>query len=132
MPAGRGVEGIVSGLKESLGQILAVEGVRTAAVIDIATGMVVRSVGAEDAGFATAAAGIADEARMVRTALGPAHPGGDLDEIATVTADRLHVYKVLESRLGEGLLLFVDLDRAQANIALASLQVGHVAPAVLA
>jgi hypothetical protein len=131
-PAGRGVEGIVSGLKESLGQILAVEGVRTAAVIDIATGMVVRSAGAQDARFAAAAADIADEARTARAALGPAHLGGDLCEISTVTASRLHVSKILDSRLGEGLLLFVDLDRAQANIALASLQVGHVAPAVLA
>jgi hypothetical protein len=126
------VEGIVSGLKESLGQILAVEGVRTAAVIDIATGMVVRSAGAEDASFAAAAADIADEAKMVRAALGPQHPGGDLDEFSMVTTSRLHVSKILDSRLGEGLLLFVDLDRGQANIALASLRVGQVAPAVLA
>jgi hypothetical protein len=126
------VEGIVSGLKESLGQILAVEGVRTAAVIDIATGMVVRSAGTEDAGFAAVAAGIADEARLARAALGPGHPAGDLDEISLVTRDRLQVSRILDSRLGERLLLFVDLDRAQANIALASLQVSHVAPTVLA
>jgi hypothetical protein len=126
------VEAIVSGLKESLGQILAVEGVRTAAVIDIATGMVVRSAGTEDESFAAAAAGIADEARMARAALGPAQPAGDLDEISMVTAGRLHVSKILDSRLGDGLLLFVELDRAQANVALASLQVSHAAPAVLA
>jgi hypothetical protein len=38
----------------------------------------------------------------------------------------------VSSRLGEGLLLFVDLDRTRANIALASLQVGRLAPDVLA
>lgn len=122
----------MSGLEESLSQILAVEGVRTVAVIDIATGMVVRTAGAEDAEFAMAAAGLAGEAKMARTALGPRQPGGDLDEISLVTERRLHLSKVLDSQLGDGLLLFVDLDRSRANLALASLQVGQLAPMVLA
>jgi hypothetical protein len=67
-----------------------------------------------------------------RAALGPGRPGGDLEEIALVTGQRLHVSRVLSSRPGEGLLLFADLDRTRANIALASLQVGRLAPAVLA
>jgi hypothetical protein len=122
----------VSSLTESLGQVMAVDGVRAAALIDIATGMVVQSAGEEGPGFPAAAVSMADEARMARAALGPGRPGGDLDEISLVTGSRLHLSKVLGSRLGEGLLLFVDLDRARANIALASLQVGRLAPAVLA
>jgi hypothetical protein len=35
-------------------------------------------------------------------------------------------------RPGEGLLLFVDVDRARANPALASLRIGQAAPGVLA
>jgi hypothetical protein len=111
---------------------MAVEGVRAAALIDIATGMVVRSAGEHDPDFPEAAASMADEARVARAALGPGRPGGDLDEISMVTADRLHVSRVLGSRIGEGLLLFVDLDRAKVNIALASLQVGRLSPAMLA
>jgi hypothetical protein len=64
--------------------------------------------------------------------LGPGRPGGELDEISMVTEHRLHLAKVLDARLGEGLLLFVELDRTRVNIALASLQVGQLAPAVLA
>ena len=128
----RRVEGIVSSLTESLRQVMAVEGVRAAAVIGIATGMVVRSAGEQGKDFAAAAASMADEARTVRAVLGPGRPGGSLDEISLVTEGRLHVSKVLDSRLGEGLLLFVDLDRTRANIALASLRVGQLAPAVLA
>jgi hypothetical protein len=126
------LEGFVSYLKESLDQILAIDGVQTVALIDIATGMVVRSAGNEDPRFAAVAAGVADEAKIARCALGPRQPGGDLDEITAVTADRLHLSKILDSQLDEGLLLFVDLDRARANIALASLRVGQAAPAVLA
>jgi len=125
-------EGIVSGLKESLGQILTVEGVRTVALIDIATGMVVRSAGLADAGFTDLAAGAADDARLIRTALGAGLSDGDLEEIVVTTSGGLHLSKILDSTLGEGLLLFVDLDRSRSNLALASLLVGQAAPAVLA
>jgi hypothetical protein len=122
----------VSGLKESLGRVLAVEGVRTVALIDIATGMVVRSVGARDARFAVTAAGIANEARLVRATLGSRQPGDEVEEISLTAADSLHLSKILDNQLGDGLLLFVDLDRARSNVALASRLVGEAASVVLA
>lgn len=121
-----------SGLQEALHRVLAVDGARTVALIDVATGMVVRSVGEEDADLAVAAASVADEARAARGALGPRQGSGELDEIAVVTRNRLHLAKVLQDRPGEGFLLFVDLDRLRTNVALASLRVGQVATSVLA
>ena len=118
-------------LQEALHQILAAEGVRTVALIDIASGMVVRFAGDPEPGLANAAASLADEARAARSLLGP-HPGGELEEIAAVTDSALHLSKVLLDKPGEGFLLFVDLDRARANIALASLRVAQFASAVLA
>ena len=122
----------MASLIDSLRQVMAIDGVRSAALVDIATGMVVRSAGEEDTEFMAAAARMADEARLARAALGPGRPGGDLEEISVVTARRVHLSKVLGTRLGEGMLLFVDVDRTRVNIALASLQVGQLAPAVLA
>jgi hypothetical protein len=122
----------MSSLQETLRQLLAFEGVRVVAVIDIATGMIVRSAGDQAGDFRAAAASMAGEAKMARAALGPSCPGGDLDEITMVTASRLHLSRTLDSSLGEGLLLFVELDRARANIALASLRVGQAALAALA
>lgn len=122
----------MASLTDSLRQVMAVDGVRSAALVDIATGMVVRSAGKEDTEFMAAAADMADEARLARAALGPGRPGGDLEEISVITARRVHLSKVLGTRLGEGMLLFVDVDRTRVNIALASLQVGQLAPAVLA
>ena len=122
----------MASLVESLRQVMAVDGVRSAALVDIATGMVVRSVGEEGTDFPTAAADMAEEIRMARAALGPGRPGGDLEEISTITAGRVHLAKILGARLGEGMLLFVDVDRVRVNIALASLRVGQLAPAVLA
>ena len=118
-------------LQEALHQVLAAEGVRTVALIDIASGMVVRSVGEPNPGLATAAVSLADEARAARGLPGP-RPGGELEEIAAVTDSGLHLSRVLLDKPGEGFLLFVDVDRARANIALASLRVGQFASAVLA
>jgi hypothetical protein len=122
----------VASLTDSLRQVVAVDGVRSAALVDIATGMVVRSAGEEGNDFLAAAVGLADEARTARAALGPGRPGGDLEEISLITPGRMHLSKILSTRLGEGLLLFVDVDRTRVNIALASLRVGQLAPAMLA
>jgi hypothetical protein len=120
----------MSTLQESLHRFLAVEGVRTAALIDIATGMIVRSVGKPDPDLATTAACVADEARAAQGALGG---GADsLVEIATIMDSRLQVSRVLQHAPSEGLLLFVDLERGRSNMGLASLRIGELAPTVLA
>jgi hypothetical protein len=122
---------VESSLQEALHHVLAAEGVRTVALIDIASGMVVRSAGEPNPGLAAAAASLADEARAARGLLGP-RPGGELEEISAMTDRGLHLSKVLADRPGDGFLLFVDLDRARANMALASLRVGQLASVVLA
>jgi hypothetical protein len=119
-------------LDESLGHVQMVEGVRAAALVDIGTGMVVRSVGDVGDDLPAAAASMADEARSASQSLGPARPAGDLEEIAVITAKRCHLLKVLDLRRGDGLILFVDVDRSLTNIALAAWQVGELASAMLA
>ena len=122
----------MASLTDSLRQVMAVDGVRAAALVDIATGMVVRSEGQEGTDLPAVAATMADEVRLARSALGPGRPGGDLEEISLITAGRVHMTKVLGARLGEGIFLFVDVDRTRVNMALASLRVGELVPAILA
>lgn len=122
----------MSRLQESLRCFLTVEGVRTATLIDIATGMIVRSVGKPDPDLPAIAASVADEARAARSALGAGGQADDLVEITTVTGSRLHVSRILHDRPSEGLLLFVDVERSKSNVGLASLRVSELAPAVLA
>ena len=107
------------------------EGVRAAAVIDVATGMVVRSASGGQR-LPAAAASMADEARAARAAQDRDQPGGELDGIVLFTMGRMHLTRILRSRPGEGLLLFIDLDRSLANMALATMRVGKMALAVLA
>ncbi len=121
----------MSSLQAALRQFLAVEGVRTATIIDMATGMIVRSVGKPDPDLPATAVCVADEARAVRDALGAGGSDGELVEIATVTGSRLQVSRILLG-LAPGLMLFVDLERGKSNLGLAGLQISQLAPAVLA
>jgi hypothetical protein len=123
---------IVSGLSESLRRVLEVDGARTAAVLDVGTGMIVSVAGDEPDGLPEAAASLADEARLAGASLGPDDPAGDLEEMLVVTPARFQFLQVLSRAHGEGLLLFVDVDRARTNVALAAQQVARAAPAVLA
>lgn len=119
------------GLQESLHQILRVAGARAAALIDVSTGMVVGSAGEEHAGLPAVGMSLADEVRLA--CAGPGLPGaGGLEEVMLVTETRLHLVRVLDQRPDGQLALFVDLDRARTNIALAAWQVAQAAPAVLA
>ena len=122
----------MSVLDESLHRVLTTDGARSAALIDVGTGMVVQSAGDVAVGLPAAAVTMADEARSATWSLGPAQPGGDLEEVAVLTAGRFHLLRLLEFRRGEGLLLFVDFDRSLTNFALATLQVAQIAPALLA
>lgn len=120
------------GLNESLRRILEAEGAHAVALIDVGTGMVVGSAGDQPAGFPAAAASLADEARLAGSALGAGSPGGDLEELVLVTESRFHLVKILNRWPDEGLLLFLELDRARTNLALATLQLAQAGPAVLA
>lgn len=122
----------MSRLQESLRRFLAVEGVRTAALIDVATGMIVRSVGKPDPDLPAVAACAADEVSAVRSAMRSAGTADDLTEIITTTGSRIHVSRILQRSPSDGLLLFVDLERARSNPGLAALRVSELAPAVLA
>ncbi|HLK75601.1 MAG TPA: hypothetical protein VKU77_18350 [Streptosporangiaceae bacterium] len=119
-------------LSESLERVMTIQGARAAALIDIATGMIVQSAGQPAGDFPAAAASLAGEAQTVCDVLGRGQEDGGLEEISLITASRLQVSAVAGPRSGDGVLLFVDLDRARANMALALRRIGELAPQVLA
>jgi hypothetical protein len=121
----------VPDLSQYLNQILRANGAKTAALVDVATGMVIRAAGQAGTALRDAAVGVADEARLASAALGGAGTGGQLEEILMVTRDRFQLLKVLDWRQGDGLLLFVDLERAGTNLGLAAWEVSQAAADVL-
>jgi hypothetical protein len=121
----------VPDLSEYLNQILRANGAKTAALVDVGTGMVVRAAGQTGTGLRDAAVGVADEARLASAALGGASTGGQLEEILMITSERFQLLKVLDWRQGDGLLLFVDIERSGTNLGLAAWEVSQAAEAML-
>jgi hypothetical protein len=121
---------MVSGLIESLGEILRIDGVGVAALVDAGTGTVVRAAGAAEADLGAVAARVAEEVHAV--AVVAAAGDGDLEEFTAVTSSRFQMIKVMDPSPGEDLLLFVDADRTGTNVAFTTLRVGQAAPALLA
>lgn len=101
-------------------------------VVDIATGMIVYSVGKPDPDLPATAACVADEARAARSALGTAGQAAELVDVTAVTGSRVQVSRILQVRPDQGLLLFVDLERGKSNVGLASFRISQLSPAVLA
>lgn len=126
----------MSGLIESLGEILGIDGVQMAALVNAGTGMMLGSAGGlagsalAGTDLAAVAAGLAEEARAVARVA--AAGDGGLEEFTAVTASRFQLVKVMDPHPGESVLLFVDADRARTNMAFAALRVGQAAPALLA
>ncbi len=119
-------------LDESVRRVLRVDGARAAVLIDAGTGMIVGSAGDLSPGLPEAAASMAREVRAAAGAGGSESPAGALEEISVMTQQHCQLIEVLELRRGEGLLLFVDVDRSVTNVALAGLQVRQLVSGLLA
>ncbi len=121
----------MSVLDESIRKILSIEGARAAVVIDAGTGMIVCSAGELSPGIPVAAVSLAQEVLAAGSGQFES-AGGAVEEIATMSGTWCHLMEVLELRRGEGLLLFVDVDRSMTNVALAGLQLRRLIPGLLA
>lgn len=121
----------MSAINESIGRVLCTPGVRAVALIDMGTGMVVGSAGDTAIDLMAAAPGLAEEVRLTVRAHGQS-VSADAATVTAVTPRSLYLTKILEYSRGEGLLLYADIDLAQTNVALATLQVDRLAPELLA
>jgi hypothetical protein len=120
----------MSSLDESLERIAQVGGALAMVLVDCATGTAVRAAG-EGYDLPSAAAGAADVLRASRDSLVPLGLDESLEAILVTTTNHYHLLRVVEQRGEDGALLFVDLDRTRANLALALRQVGQVAQNLL-
>lgn len=121
----------MSAISESIGRVLRTPGIRAVALVDMGTGMVVGSAGDQTMDLMAAGPGLAEEARLAVRSPGPG-VSVDAATVTTMTARSLYLTKILEYSGGEGLLLYADIDLAQTNVALATLQIDRLSPELLA
>ena len=111
-------------LKETM---TAVEGALGAAVVDYTSGMALGTLGGgKDLDLGVAAAGNTDVIRAkVRTM---EHLGlkGQIEDILITLGNQYHLIRLVQGRSGNGLFLYVVLDRARSNLAMARHQVKRI------
>jgi hypothetical protein len=111
-------------LKETM---TAVEGALGAAVVDYTSGMALGTLGGgKDLDLSVAAAGNTDVIRAkVRTM---EHLGlkGAIEDILITLGNQYHLIRLVQGRSGNGLFLYVVLDRARSNLAMARHQLKRI------
>ncbi|MCX4747702.1 hypothetical protein OG455_19655 [Kitasatospora sp. NBC_01287] len=110
------------GVELALKEALAIEGALGAALVDLGSGMALGTLGhAADLDLALAAAGSTDVVRAtLRAAELQAQPGGGaMEDILTTLTRQYHLIRPLSGPGGQGLFLYLVLDRSRANLALA-------------
>ncbi len=118
----------MSGIDECLLEAMALPGARGAALVEWISGLALGVIGEAPGGdHESAAAQAAEYARA--TAEHPVLAGGDspVEDVVVVTGTDYHLLRFVEQPYEGGIFLYLWLDRAQANLALALLRLRDLA-----
>ncbi|MFC1444182.1 hypothetical protein ABUW04_38715 [Streptacidiphilus sp. N1-10] len=111
----------------ALKEAMMIEGALGAALVDVNSGMALGAMGGgKDFDLAVAAAGNTDVVRAKLRVMEMLDLGGGIEDILTTLTSQYHVIRPLTSRSGQGLFLYLVLDRKRANLALARRQLHQV------
>lgn len=109
----------MSSLDEALRQLLSIEGATGAAIVDYSSGMALAQGGNPQFDLGVAAAG---NSNVVRAKLATMRDLGVTDEIEDILitlSSQYHLINVLNTQNASGLFIYLVLNRASANLALA-------------
>jgi len=109
----------MSSLDDVLQQLLAIEGATGAAIVDYGSGMALAQGGNPSFDLGVAAAG---NSNLVRAKLATMRDLGvtdDIDDILISLSTQYHLINVLDAQRAGGLFIYLVLNRAAANLALA-------------
>jgi len=118
----------VASVEVSLKEMMAgIEGALGAAVVDYTSGMALGTLGgSKTLDLTIAAAGNTDVIRaMVRT-MEQLGLKGQIEDILITLDGQYHLIRLITGRGGNGLFLYLVLDKARSNLAMARHQLKHV------
>ena len=111
-------------LKETM---TAVEGAVGAAVVDYTSGMALGTLGGgKDLDLVVAAAGNTDVIRAKVRTMDQLGLKGEIEDILITLGSQYHLIRLVKGRQGTGLFLYVVLDRARSNLAMARHQLKRI------
>ncbi|WP_042405889.1 hypothetical protein [Streptacidiphilus carbonis] len=111
----------------ALKQAMMIEGALGAALVDVNSGMALGAMGGgSDFDLGVAAAGNTDVVRAKLRVMEMLNLSGRIEDILTTLTSQYHLIRPLTSNSGQGLFLYLVLDRNRANLALARRQLNQV------
>ncbi|WP_129308766.1 hypothetical protein [Streptomyces sp. L2] len=111
-------------LKEALTSI---EGATGAALVDYTSGMALGTIGgSKDFDLNVAAAGNTDVIRAKMRTMEHLGLNAEIEDILITLTDQYHLVRLLKGRGGNGLFLYLVLDAARANLAMARHQLKRI------
>ncbi|MFG1664115.1 hypothetical protein [Streptomyces sp. Y7] len=122
----------MASVEVSLKEMMAgVEGALGAAVVDYTSGMALGTLGGgKDLDLTVAAAGNTDVIRAKVRTMDQLGLKGQIEDILITLDHQYHVIRLVTGRTGNGLFLYLVLDKANSNLAMARHQLKRVEEAI--
>jgi hypothetical protein len=111
----------------ALKEAMTIEGSIGVALVDYNSGMALGTLGGtKDFDLNVAAAGNTDVVRAKMRTMEMLNLGDAIDDILITLRGQYHIIRPVQSRSGKGLFIYLALDRARANLAMARHQLSRV------
>lgn len=109
----------MSSLDDALQQLLAIDGATGAAIVDYGSGMALAQGGNASFDLGIAAAGNSNVVRAKLATMRDLGVTDEIDDILITLSSQYHLINVLNTQSANGLFIYLVLNRAAANLALA-------------
>lgn len=117
----------MANLEQSVQELLSIDGATGAAIVDSASGMALGQGGQPGFDLGVAAAGNANVVRAKLQTMKELGLGGRIDDILITLDEQYHLINVLRGNGLDNLFIYLVLDRAKSNLALARHKLAAVA-----
>ena len=111
---------------ESLSDAMSIKGAVGAALVDFTSGMTLGTAGNGSINLDVAAAGNTEVVRAKMAVMKELGIKGGIEDILITLQDQLHLIRLLQSETGDGLFLYLALNKEQANLAMARHQLQSI------
>ncbi len=111
---------------ESLKDAMGIKGAIGAALVDYTSGMTLGTAGGNGINLDVAAAGNTEVVRAKQAVMKELGIKGGIEDILITLDKQLHLIRMMDNDRGDGLFLYLALNKEQANLAMARHQLGAI------
>ena len=114
----------MANLKESLDQVMAIDGAIAVALVDYNSGMLLGKAGTTSLNLDVAAAGNSEVVKAKQKTMKSLGLNDQIDDILITLGTQYHLIRLLPAK--PGLFLYFALDKAKANLAMARYKLSEI------